>query len=80
LPRSLRPAISVRYISPIRRARLRPPFTAATRISVIWLASMKNVYLDSSEIETLVYPSELKNVLKFWLETYAEKITFGSDA
>ena len=47
---------------------------------VIWLASMKNVYIDSSEIETLVYPSEMKNVLKFWLETYPEKITFGSDA
>jgi hypothetical protein len=47
---------------------------------VIWLASMKNVYLDSSEMETLVYPSEMKNVLKFWLETYPEKITFGTDA
>jgi len=47
---------------------------------VIWLASMKNVYIDSSEIETLVYPSEMKNVLKLWLETYPEKITFGSDA
>jgi hypothetical protein len=47
---------------------------------VIWLASMKNVYLDSSEIETLVYPSEMKNVLKYWLETYPDKITFGSDS
>jgi hypothetical protein len=47
---------------------------------VIWLASMKNVYIDTSEIETLVYPSEMKNVLKFWLETYPEKITFGTDA
>jgi len=47
---------------------------------VIWLASMKNVFIDSSEIETLVYPSELKNVLKLWLETYPDKITFGSDA
>jgi uncharacterized protein len=47
---------------------------------VIWLAAMKNVYLDSSEIETLVYPSEMKNVLKLWLETYPDKITFGSDA
>jgi hypothetical protein len=35
----------------------------------IFLASMKNVYVDSSEIETLVYPSELKNVLRYWLET-----------
>jgi hypothetical protein len=47
---------------------------------VIWLAAMKNVYLDSSEIETLVYPSEMKNVLKYWLETYPDKVTFGSDA
>ena len=47
---------------------------------VIWLASMKNVYIDSSEIETLVYPSEMKNVLKYWLETYPDKITFGTDA
>lgn len=47
---------------------------------VIWLAAMKNVYIDTSEIETLVYPSEMKNVLKFWLETYPDKITFGSDA
>ena len=47
---------------------------------VIWLAAMKNVYLDSSEIETLVYPSEMKNVLKYWLETYPDKITFGSDS
>ncbi len=47
---------------------------------VIWLAAMKNVYLDSSEIETLVYPSEFKTVLKLWLETYPDKITFGSDA
>ena len=47
---------------------------------VIWLAAMKNVYLDSSEFETLEYPSEMKNVLKLWLETYPDKITFGSDA
>jgi uncharacterized protein len=47
---------------------------------VIWLAAMPNVYLDSSEIETLMYPSELKNVLKLWLETYPDKITFGTDA
>jgi hypothetical protein len=47
---------------------------------VIWLASMKNVYIDTSEIETLVYPSEMKNILRLWLETYPEKITFGSDS
>jgi len=47
---------------------------------VIWLAAMKNVFLDSSEIETLMYPSEFKNVLKLWLETYPDKITFGTDS
>ena len=47
---------------------------------IIWLASMKNVYIDTSEIEVLTYPSEFKNVLKVWLQTYPEKITFGTDA
>jgi len=47
---------------------------------VIWLASMKNVYIDTSEVEVLVYPSEFKEVLKLWLETHPEKITFGTDA
>jgi uncharacterized protein len=46
----------------------------------IWLASAKNVYLDSSETEILLYPSEFKATLKQWLETFPEKITFGTDA
>ena len=46
----------------------------------IWLAAMKNVYLDSSETELLLYPSEFKRVLKRWLEIYPDKITYGSDA
>ncbi len=46
----------------------------------IWLAAAKNVYLDSSETEVLLYPSEFKKVLKLWLETFPEKITFGTDA
>jgi len=46
----------------------------------IWLTSAKNVYLDSSETEILLYPSEFKNTLKQWLETFPEKITFGTDA
>lgn len=46
----------------------------------IWLAQRKNVYVDSSEIEFLLYPAEFKNVLKLWLETFPEKVTFGSDA
>jgi len=44
------------------------------------LASMKNVYLDSSATELMLYPTEFKNVLRRWLEYYPEKITFGSDA
>jgi predicted TIM-barrel fold metal-dependent hydrolase len=35
---------------------------------------------NQSEIEVLFYPSEFKNVLKLWLETYPEKIAFGTDA
>jgi len=46
----------------------------------IWLAAMKNVYLDTSETEVLLYPSEFKKLLKQWLETFPDKITFGTDA
>ena len=46
----------------------------------IWLTARKNVFLDSSLIEFYLYPSEFKNVLKYWLSTYPEKVVFGSDA
>jgi uncharacterized protein len=46
----------------------------------IWLAAVKNLYLDTSETEILLYPSEFKRLLKQWLETFPEKITFGTDA
>lgn len=46
----------------------------------IWLAARENVFLDTSETEILLYPSEFKNLLKQWLETFPEKITFGTDA
>jgi uncharacterized protein len=46
----------------------------------IWLAALPNVYLDSSEFVTLVYPGEYSKVLKLWFETFPEKIVFGSDA
>ena len=45
----------------------------------IWLAAVKNVYLDTSETEILLYPSEFKKLLKQWLETFPEKVTFGTD-
>jgi uncharacterized protein len=45
----------------------------------IWLASMKNVYLDSSLGELVQYPSAFKDTLKMWLQTFPEKITFGTD-
>ena len=45
----------------------------------IWLASAKNVYLDTSETEILLYPAEFKKLLKQYLETFPEKITFGTD-
>jgi hypothetical protein len=46
----------------------------------IFLASMKHVYLESSATELLLYPTEFKNVLRQWLETFPEKVTFGTDA
>ncbi len=46
----------------------------------IWLAAKKNVYLDTSFDELVLYPSEFKNVLKYWLSTYPDKVIFGSDA
>jgi hypothetical protein len=45
----------------------------------IWLAPMKNVYLDSSLGELIQYPSAFKDTLKMWLETFPDKITFGTD-
>jgi uncharacterized protein len=45
----------------------------------IWLAALKNVYLDTSETEILLYPAEFKKLLKQWLETFPEKVTFGTD-
>jgi predicted TIM-barrel fold metal-dependent hydrolase len=46
----------------------------------IWLAAVKNVYLDTSETEILLYPSEFKKLLKQWLETFPDKVTFGTDS
>jgi predicted TIM-barrel fold metal-dependent hydrolase len=46
----------------------------------IWLAAAKNVYLDSSLMEIAMYPSEFKHAIKQWLETFPDKITFGSDS
>jgi uncharacterized protein len=46
----------------------------------IWLTAMKNVYLDSSFEELTQYPSAFKDTLKMWLETFPDKVTFGTDA
>lgn len=46
----------------------------------IMLASVKNVYLDSSAVELMLYPTEFKDMLKRWMEWYPDKITFGTDA
>lgn len=45
----------------------------------IWLAAMKNVYMDSSFQEIVMYPSAFKDSLKQWLETFPDKVTFGTD-
>jgi len=47
---------------------------------VIWLAARENVYVDSSFDELVLYPSEFKNVLKYWLSIYPDKLLYGSDA
>ena len=46
----------------------------------IWLAAMKNVYMDSSLMEIVMYPAAFKDALKQWLETFPDKITFGTDS
>lgn len=46
----------------------------------IWLAARKNVFIDSSLTDLYLYPSEFKDVLKYWLSIYPDKVLFGSDA
>ena len=47
----------------------------------IFLASMKNVFLDSSGTGSfLLFPDAFSQVLRDWLTKFPEKITFGSDA
>ena len=46
----------------------------------IWLTARKNVFLDSSLVELYLYPAEFKNVLKYWLSIYPDKLVYGSDA
>jgi hypothetical protein len=46
----------------------------------IWLAARENVYLDSSLMGLYLYPSELKDALRQWLELYPDKVVFGADA
>ena len=46
----------------------------------IWLASVKNVYMDSSLMEVVMYPAAFKDSLRQWLETFPGKITFGTDS
>ena len=45
----------------------------------IWLAAMKNVYMDSSLMDVWMYPAAFKETLRQWLETFPDKITFGTD-
>lgn len=46
----------------------------------IWLAAVKNVYLDSSLMEVVMYTNAFKDSLRQWLETFPDKITFGTDS
>jgi hypothetical protein len=44
------------------------------------LISKPNVYADFSAQTFLIYPRELSEVLRNWLEAYPDKILFGTDA
>jgi len=48
--------------------------------TAIWLAAAKNVYMDSSLMEVVMYPGAFKDSLKQWLETFPDKVTFGTDS
>ncbi|HEV7747484.1 MAG TPA: amidohydrolase family protein [Pyrinomonadaceae bacterium] len=52
------------------------PFTKETAS----LISKPNVYADFSAQTFLIYPRELSEVLRNWLEAYPDKILFGTDA
>ena len=52
------------------------PFTKETAS----LMSKPNVYADFSAQTFLIYPRELSDVLRNWLEAYPDKILFGTDA
>jgi predicted TIM-barrel fold metal-dependent hydrolase len=46
----------------------------------ILLTAMKNVFVETSATELILYPTAFKEVLRHWLETFPEKVTFGTDA
>jgi hypothetical protein len=46
----------------------------------IYLAALKNVWMESSLQELFMYPSEFKHSIKQWLETFPDKVTFGTDS
>ena len=52
------------------------PFTKETAA----LMGKPNVYADFSAQTFLIYPRELSEVLRNWLEAYPDKILFGTDA
>jgi uncharacterized protein len=52
------------------------PFTKETA----GLLSKPNVYADFSAQTFLIYPRELSEVLRNWLEAYPDKVLFGTDA
>ena len=52
------------------------PFTKETAS----LMSKPNVYADFSAQTFLIYPRELSEVLRNWLEAYPDKVLFGTDA
>ena len=80
--------VNLRSLEPLLRD---PRYTSTTFVLIhggypfdrqaIWLAAMKNVWLDTSGTGTfLLFPDQFKAVLRGFLEAFPDKITFGSDA
>src|SRR5205807_6415172 len=42
--------------------------------------SMQHVYLEPSATELILHPTQCKNVLTHWLQTFHETVTLGTDA
>ncbi|PYX84980.1 MAG: hypothetical protein DMG68_19035 [Acidobacteria bacterium] len=56
-----------------------PRYSGTTFVMIHGGYPFEHVYMESSYQELVMYPSEFKHSLKQWLETFPDKITFGTD-